>query len=166
VLRIRRLVASELAIKKIPSTPGRTQIVILISNVAKPILRSSIIKKGKSYRDAWDSKNPLNTTDMAGHLAFANFKVRAPKLQLNVASCRLPIVSCWWGADKLPDRTMGLRNSKQLYWRASYFVKTCSAILLRHLRHLRQTSVAQRRKGAVVSSSVQRLIPAGRLRSV
>jgi hypothetical protein len=50
-----------------------------------------------------------------------------------------------------------------VYWRASYFVKTCSVILLRHLR---QTSVAQRRRGAEVSSNVQRLIRAGRSRSV
>ena len=53
-----------------------------------------MIKGGKSYRDAWDSKNPLNSTDMAGHLTFANFKVRAPKLQLDVGRWTLPVASC------------------------------------------------------------------------
>ena len=53
-----------------------------------------MIKGGKSYRDAWDSKNPLNSTNMAGHLTFANFKVRAPKLQLDVGRCQLLVVAC------------------------------------------------------------------------
>jgi hypothetical protein len=41
-------------------------------------------------------------------------------------------------------RFLPTRPRKWIYWRASYFVKTGSVILLRHLR---QTSIAQRRRG-------------------
>jgi hypothetical protein len=41
-------------------------------------------------------------------------------------------------------RFLPTRPRNWIYWRASYFVKTGSIILLRHLR---QTSVAQRRRG-------------------
>jgi hypothetical protein len=37
---------------------------------------------------------PLNSIEMAGHLTFANFKVRAPKLKLPVASYQLSVTGC------------------------------------------------------------------------
>jgi hypothetical protein len=53
VPRILRLVSSELAIKKIPSTPGRTQTESFSTSIAKLILTNGIMmKKEKSYRDA------------------------------------------------------------------------------------------------------------------